>query len=344
MKLKGVCYDVGREMMGQNWRPDFDPTVVRREIEIIRKDLHCNAIRLQGFELGRLAQASKVALEPGLEVWFSPEMWDRGQEETVDSVARSAELAHSLEEASPGRVVMSVGSEVILFSQGFIPGENVLERLANPRLREILFAPAIQASLNDFLGRLASAARQAFRGKLTYASVGFEQVDWTPFDYVAVDLYRGDPMFDRYPELLRRYTSLGKPFVNAEFGCCTFRGAERMGGRGWEAVDWSVWPPRLKGPYVYDQAAQANELAALLRWNEEAGAYGTFVFTFIETGAGLPEGKAEEVLRSIEFDPDLPRYALVKTYPDRRKGTAYPDMTWEPKQSFRAVADFYRSH
>ena len=116
-----------------------------------------------------------------------------------------------------------------------------------------------------------------------------------------------------------------------------------MGGRGWEVVDMGVWPPRLKGPYVYDQTAQANELSALLRLNDEAGAYGTFVFTFIETGA-LSEEKAEEVMRSIDFDPDLPHYALVKTNPDRLRGKAYPDMTWEPKESFRAVADYYSRH
>lgn len=344
MHTKGVCYDVGREMMGQNWRPDFDPLVARREIEIIRKDLHCNAIRLQGLDLNRLATAARLALAEGLEVWFSPEMWDREPAETVDYIARAAEVAHALEETSPGRVVMTVGSEAMLFSKGFIPGENVLERLAHPRLRELVFDPATRTSLNAFLGRLASTARQTFRGKLTYASVGLERVDWDPFDYVAVDLYRGDPMFDRYPELLRRYTSLDKPFVNAEFGCCTFRGAERMGGRGWEVVDWSVWPPRLKGPYVYDQSAQANEVSALLRWNEEAGAYGTFVFTFIETGAGLPQGEVEKVLRSIDFDPDLPRYSLVKTILDRGRGTTYPDMRWEPKEAFRAVADYYAAH
>ena len=330
--------------MGQNWRPDFDPSAVRREIEIIHKDLHCNAIRLQGLDLSRLAFASKFALEQGLEVWFSPEMWDREPGETVDYISRAADVAHTLEEAYPGRVVMTVGSEVTLFSKGLIPGENVFERLANPRLREILVAPVTRTSLNNFLGQLASAARQSFRGKLTYASVISEQVDWGPFDYVAADLYRGDPLFDRYPELLSRYASMGKPLVNAEFGCCTFRGAEHMGGRGWEVVDLSAWPPRLKGPCVYDQTAQANELSALLRLNDEAGAYGTFVFTFVEARAGPPERKAEEVLRSIDFDPDLPSYALVKTYLDRRKGTTYQDMAWEPKESFRAVADYYSTH
>ncbi len=45
MKRKGVCYDAGR-VLYRNWRPVFDPTIVRRELEIIRHDLHCNAVRI----------------------------------------------------------------------------------------------------------------------------------------------------------------------------------------------------------------------------------------------------------------------------------------------------------
>jgi len=32
--------------------------------------------------------------------------------------------------------------------------------------------------------------------------------------------------------------------------------------------------------------------------------------------------------------------SLVKYY-EEGHGTTYPDMPWEPKESFRAVADFY---
>jgi hypothetical protein len=34
-------------------------------------------------------------------------------------------------------------------------------------------------------------------------------------------------------------------------------------------------------------------------------------------------------------------FALVKTYADGRHGTTCPDMPWEPKAAFRAVADYY---
>ena len=33
--------------------------------------------------------------------------------------------------------------------------------------------------------------------------------------------------------------------------------------------------------------------------------------------------------------------SLVKTYAHAR-GTTYPDMTWDPKEAFHAVAGFYR--
>ena len=39
-------------------------------------------------------------------------------------------------------------------------------------------------------------------------------------------------------------------------------------------------------------------------------------------------------------DLDMTATSLVKTYP-RGRGTTYPDLPWEPKQAFSAVASFY---
>jgi hypothetical protein len=343
VQRNGVCYDVGREMLGQNWRPEFDPSVVRREIEIIHRDLHCNAVRLQGFDLERLTTAAGFAADEGLEVWFSPEMWDRTPEEMLPYLGRAAERAERLRSERGGGVVMSVGSEVSLFSQGFLPGGNVLERLAHPGFRAAVMTGQHNAPLNAFLGSACRTVRAAFRGPLTYASVGFETVDWGPFDFVGADLYRDGRYFAQYPEILRRYLGLGKPLANLEFGCCTFRGAEQLGGRGWQVVDWSKVPPQLTGDYVYDQRAQAREVADLLRVNDEVGVNATFVFTFVEPGAGL-DAAQRRMLPELTFDLDLPRYSLVRTFVDGRRGTTYPEMPWEPKESFRAVADFYATH
>jgi hypothetical protein len=340
MQRKGVCYDVGREMLGRNWRPDYDPTVVRRELEIIRDDLHCNAVRLQGKDLGRLQTAADNALNLGLEVWYSPELWDHDADETLAYLRAAAKTAHQLEQRWPGRVLFSVGSELTFFMQGFVPGANVLKRLASPALGEIIRSGLHNAALNRFLGRASEVVRAEFQGAITYASLPFEAVDWTPFDWVGGDFYREARGRDRYAEMLQRFRAFGKPLANMEFGCCTFRGAEDLGGRGWQIVDYGRWTPRLTGDYAYDQGAQAREVAELLRINDSAGVDATFVFTFVQPPQEASAWQHRRLARA-RFDPDIVSYSLVKWLPDGRHGTVYPEMTWEPKESFGAVAEYY---
>ena len=61
MKWKGICYDAGRVMLGQQWRPTFDSRQVHRELEIIKQDLRCNAVRICGLDLDRLMMATEDA-------------------------------------------------------------------------------------------------------------------------------------------------------------------------------------------------------------------------------------------------------------------------------------------
>ena len=132
MNRKGVCYDVGRVTMGSQWRPKFDPNQVQRELEIIKNDLHCNTVRICGLDLKRLKIAGEAALTLGLEVWLSPEMWDRSQEENLPYLEKAAEVAETLRQQFSGKVALSVGSEATLFTQGIVEGENFMQRLNNP--------------------------------------------------------------------------------------------------------------------------------------------------------------------------------------------------------------------
>src|SRR5260221_12277595 len=129
MKRKGICYDVGRVMMGMDWRPCFDVKIVQHEIEIIKNDLHCNVVRICGLDLDRLATASENALQQGLEIWFSPEMWDKSQEETLEYLVNAAVIAGKLYQRWPAQLVFSVGSELTLFNDGIVQGDNLVERL-----------------------------------------------------------------------------------------------------------------------------------------------------------------------------------------------------------------------
>ena len=354
MNRCGVCYDVGRVMWGQDWRPEFSPDEARRELQIIRDDLRCNAVRICGQDLGRLMAAGRHALDCDLQVWLSPELWDHSPSDTVGYIANAAEAAEELHRHRPDQVVFSVGSEATLFMAGIVEGGSVFERLEHPDFWQRVQAGEHNGPLNAFLAEAAERVREVFHGPVTYASVPLETVEWSRFDCVSVDLYRGAELKDRFTGVLHGYFAFGLPVAITEFGCCTYRGAADAGGRGFAILDISApgqdsTPPRLNGPYLRDEAEQARELTELLSIFDGAGVDATFVMTFV---APLNPTSDDPL-----YDLDMASYSLVKSFGgqlgplgtahpeapwDRsRRGRTYPGMPWEPKQSFRAVADFY---
>ncbi len=325
MKRKGVNYDVGRVMMGEHWRPTFDPKIVHHELEIIKNDLHCNAIRICGLAIDRLMTAAEDALKQGLEVWLSPEMWDKSQEETLDYLVKAAAAVEKLREHWPQQLVFSIGSELTLFMQGIVEGNNFMERMGHPAFWEHIKAGVHNKPLNAFLARANEAVRQAFRGNVTYISVPLETVDWSLFDFVGVDMYREARIKDSYGDLIKRYFVHNKPVIIGEFGCCTYQGAEDAGGMGWAIVDFSTMPLQplqLNGEYVRDEGVQARELTDVLSILDGVGVDGAFVFTFVSPTSPYNEDPRRDL--------DMASYSLVKSYVDKH-GTTYPDMPWEPK-------------
>ncbi|MBV9381725.1 MAG: hypothetical protein JOY82_22850 [Streptosporangiaceae bacterium] len=354
MRLRGVNYDVGRVLDGINWRPAYDPAETRRELEIIKNDLHCSAVKICGHDVGRIMATARHALDQGLEVWLSPELWDQDSGETLRYITEAARDAEDLCRRWPGRVVLSAGTELTLFMRGLLEGNSFQERITHPQFREHIWSGSYNEPLNAFLAAASNAVRRVFSGRLSYASLPFEKVDWSNFDFVGIDLYRDAGNRDRFPGLLQRYLGHGLPVVITEFGCCTYRGAEDAGGLGWAIIDFGQVPPRLNGDYVRDEAVQARELTALLDIFGNAGADGAFVHTFVSPITPYSEDP--------RYDFDMASYSLVKSYANRlgelsagipgiaelpwddgQAGMAYPDMPWEPKESFRAIADFYRS-
>lgn len=361
MNRRGVCYDAGRVLMGHNWRPVFDRNEVRRELEIIKSDLHCNAVRICGLDLHRLAAAGREALAQGLEVWLSPELWDESPAVTLDYIASAASTAEELRREQPGRLVFSVGSELTLFMQGIVEGRTFLERMHHPSFWERVRAGAHNAPLDDFLRRANDIVRQSFHGSVTYVSVPLETVDWCRFDFVCTDLYREARIREMFPSLVAPFLGRGRPLVITESGCCTYRGAADTGGMGWAIVDYTKRPPELKGHYVRDEAEQAREIIDVLTIFDRTGVDGAFVMTFVAPIA--PYSK------NPRYDLDMASYSLVKSFGSRlgpfgvealterteqkppapvdspwdaeRMGSTYPEMPWEPKQSFRALARYY---
>lgn len=390
MDVKGVCYDAGREMMGACWRPEFDKNTVTRELEIIRNDLHASAVRICGKSLERLEFAGEAALSMGLEVWFSPEMWDRPQDETIRYLVEAAGIAEQLRLRHQGHIVFSLGSEMSLFMQGILEGENVFERMRSPSFLKSLRSGVHNTILNRFLETASARVREHFRGPLTYFSLPLERVQWENFDFVGVDLYRDENTRGVFGQLASSYLKYGKPLIIGETGCCTYLGAEKLGGSGFtvsfvmmerylgkqmeapvEIPEMLRAAPEVDGHFIRDEALQAREVVEQLDILDAAGATGAFVFTFVsQNSPHNPDPRC---------DMDMAGFSLVKSYPDEKTveklavtvaaqireflkmdipvedimsffgnvgkhGATYPEMPWEPKESFRSVSKFYLGH
>jgi hypothetical protein len=353
MHRNGVIYNTGAVFSGLGWkertRPRLDQHVADRELQVIRDDLHCNAVRVSGRDIGRLTAVAEHALRLGLEVWLSPFLFNRGVPETVRYLAKAARAAEPLRRKWPGRLVFVTGQEATLLMRGILPGATIQKRMAGMAgmVKEGGVSQHADA-LNAFLGQADTAVRKVFGGEISYASLSFEPVDWSRFDIIGVDHYRDARVKDRYAGMFRSLLAHGKPVVVTEFGMRTYRGADTDGALGFGIRDNASQAlhqlplvgrftrPRLKeGDWQRDEDLQARELTETLAILQAEGADGAFVCEFV-----APEATYSDEAR---YDLDMNAMSLVKSYAGAY-GSTYPDMTWEPKKAFHAVADFYASH
>ncbi|MFD7431672.1 hypothetical protein ACFV6Z_32150 [Streptomyces sp. NPDC059818] len=338
MRARGISYDTGFVNNGATSRRSFDPATVERELRIIRDDLHCDAVRVMGGDPDRVELAATYAADLGLEVWVSPYPLELTTGGMLSLFADCAERAERLR-CRGAEVVFVCGAELSLMNQGFLPGDSTGERVA--ALRRPDFARehlgAVSAHVNDFLGRAVALVRERFGGRVTYAAVPFERVDWAPFDIVSLDLYRSAETADRFADGVRDLVAQGKPVAITEFGSAGYRGAGDRGAEGLEIVEYGedAAPVRLNGEYARDEAGQAAYLRELLEVFEAGGVDSAFVFTFaLYDHVHRPDGDPRD-------DLDRAGYGIVKVYEDRL-GVTFPGLPWEPKAAFTAVADHYR--
>ena len=227
MRAKGIAYDTGFVLNGEISRERFDPDVVRRELAIIRDDLHCTAVHLVGGDPERLEVAARCAAALGLEIWFSPYPLELTTAEILALFDDCAQRAERIRQEG-AEVVFVTGVELSIMNRGFLPGDDLEARLGlllgRPEGRGERMAE-MSVRLNDFLGEAVTAVRKRFRGRLTYACIQFEGVDWTPFDIRSFELIRSAEVADRFQEAVRTLVAQGKPVAMTGFGVATWQGA-----------------------------------------------------------------------------------------------------------------------
>jgi hypothetical protein len=347
MRIKGVNYDVGT-VMGVNWRPDYDPIVVQRELEIIANDLRCNAVGISGKDIGRVLLTAEAAISHGLEAWLNPSDWsDKPPAATLAYITEAARAAQPLHERYPGKVVLSIGSEFTLFIQGIIPGKTLRQRAVTVRQTDVVKTGQHNQPLNDFLTKTVAEVRKVFNGPVMYRSLAWERVDWSSLDIIGVDHYWAETIRDQYVDMVKPLFTYGKPVINTGFGFNTTTApvTGMLGTLGdlpffrillhQQPVIGRFIRPKLKVVNERDEALQAKRLVNNLKLLDEAGFTGAFMDTFI-----LPTYPYSD---TPKYDLDRASSNLVKYFENGRRGTTYPDMTWEPKEAFRAVAEYYAS-
>lgn len=338
MRARGINYDVGFSSCGTTTHEPFDPDAVRREMQIIREDLHCDAVRITGADPDRLETAARHAAAAGLEVWYSPFTNGLTSDDLMEFLVDGAERAERLRQEGAS-VVFLTGSEISLFNDGFVPGDTHEERLralTDPERRTATLLE-VRTNINTFLNRAVTAVRERFGGPVSYASLPFEGVDWTPFDVIATDAgYRDATTAPGLREGVRAQTSQGKPFAVTEFGCAAYRGAAERASRSGEIVEYDehARPIRLTAAVMRDEEEQAGYVRELLDLYDEGGVDAAFVYTFARWD--LPTSS------DSERDFDVASFGIVKILEQGRSSTTYPGLPWEPKAAFTALADYYR--
>jgi len=160
--------------------------------------------------------------------------------------------------------------------------------------------------------------------------------------WIATDAaYRTSATAARFREDVRAFVgqgrAQGKPVAVTEFGCGAHRGAADLAGRDGSNIVWGDdgRAVRPNGDLVRDEDEQADYLRESLDVFTSEGVDAAFVYTFARYD--LPHRD------DPRLDLDMVSAGVVKVLDDQRvardrRSRRYPDMPWEPKAAFDALA------
>ena len=344
MKYRGVVYDVGLKFTPERFSVEpFDPDLAQHDINVIAKDVHANAVRIEGEEIHRLVTTSRFAHAAGLAVFFNPWKMNATADELLSYYAEAAKAAEQLRKEGVD-IVFVTGCEYTIFNDGVFPGSSVMERI---EFLSSLFkaddtggalAATMQEKsplLNDKLRSFVDAVRAEFAGPVTYSAGAWESVDWSIFDIVGVDHYRHGEPADKYVGALDPYR-LGKPLIVMEVGSCAYEGAGPLGAGGFMRLEGVN--PDGTGKFVGDivptrsEREQADYVEEQFELLNGAGVDGVFIYVF-----SFPSYRTGEGAKDL----DMMSFSLVKTFPvDDPRSRQMPP--WAPKEAFHRIAETYR--
>jgi hypothetical protein len=335
LALKGIAYDTGGGPADEDSRALWRNSIMRGEIHAIRHRLHANWVSIYGSDVRRLIDTATAALEDGLTVSIQPRSFDEPQAAALAKLRQVAVEAERLRKCFDQEVILVVGCEFMLFTPGIVPGANFNERVEYLSKGNFDMA-VLQRKFRTFTTRMVKVARSNFRGRVSYgAASDLEQVDWSIFDIVGLDYYSYHSRYADHAKELEPFHRWKKPILILEFGCCTFTGAAKLGGMGWNIVDYSGHVPVIPPQYVRNEQEQADHLTKMVQVFTKHGFLGASPYTFISPDA--PHRPHDR-----PHDEDMAAYSLCKVLRIDDADPASP-YHWLPKKSFHAMSRAYLS-
>jgi len=225
VSVKGVCYNIGIAPWREFRSPEDEE--ILEDLEVIRNELGCNAIRIFGDNKGKMMFCAKQAIALGFNiVLLNPFHIDIDLDEAERRTVDLAKEAQSLFQESDA-VVLSAGNELTIDVNGLAPSPT-----RDQRKTDDLRSPTVQQRLNDYLKKIVPKVKQVFRGPITYAAGNWENVEWNRigFDLVSMNLYLNAKNYDYLRRLIKQLLEVGKPVWATEFGQCTYEGAFQYPG------------------------------------------------------------------------------------------------------------------
>lgn len=273
--IKGITFSIGQPHWG-----GADTIKTEEYIDeclyLIKNELQCNGIRIEGFYENKILYAGKKAIELGFDqIILGPRFVDATRDETVDKIHKISQEAEALNSYS---IVLQVGVELSLDSRIISDKASYVERAADID-RIVRTRNSWIDLLIDFVNELVDTAEESFHGPTIYAEAHYEKMKWNKVKTRFIGTNQWDDMWrtEHVPEALQRLTLFAKPIIVTEFGCATFTGASKYGGIAWKYTG------------TYNEDEQANTIEKYLKIFSNLKIHGSYLYMFYQPKPWAPE-------------------------------------------------------
>jgi hypothetical protein len=251
--IKGICYNAGVGAFGREFRPP-DDLEIQEDLTVIREELNCDGIRIFGDNEEKMLQCGELAFHSGFKiVMLNPLYVELPVNESAKRIIDFAKRVQAKSESINRPFVFVIGNEESIDTKGIFESPTREER--KKEIQQRWTQAEYQNRLNNFLGLVLGEVKKVFKGKVTYASGTWEDVDWInlPFDVAGMNHYfNGDTNW--YFRRLYYLQKSGKPIFATEFGCASYEGALQYGGGAYAQREGKT----------YSQQAQSNGIEQTL--------------------------------------------------------------------------------